>query len=165
MKQQVAITNYFKSTSLKSRPAVKMEERRRGKKINLSIKQTPTKSPKTPKNIYEIDLTGNSSSSDSTVIMTPESNTKINEESSLNRTTFPSPDISKSKSPDYLTPSKRKYYSPTKKRNYTIKTPTKAKRNLSYSLSSNKSNLFVTKDFMEICEGLDDKSNYDFLFQ
>lgn len=165
MKQQVAITNYFKSTSLKSRPAVKMEERRRGRKFNLSIKQTPTKSPKTPKNIYEIDLTGNSSSSDSTVIMTPESNTKINEESSLKRTPFPSPDISKSKSPDYLTPSKRKYYSPTKKRNYTIKTPTKAKRNLSYSLSSNKSNLFVTKDFMEICEGLDDKSNYDFLFQ
>lgn len=86
MKQQVTITNYFKSTSSKSRPFVKMEEKRRGKKYNVSLKQTPTKSPTTPNKTYGIDLTGNSSSSDSTVIITPERNIKTDDRSILKRT-------------------------------------------------------------------------------
>ncbi|CAH0724352.1 unnamed protein product, partial [Brenthis ino] len=188
------------------------------KKRNLSLRKTQTKSPKTPEDkrheVTVVDLNDTSSSSDSTVIYSPELRTPQKSTSvsqNLKRTlmscptmvqTHDSPNFgspSKHKfhsptrkrnfpesrtpqtstsvsqnlkrtpiscptmvqthdSPNFGTPSKHKFYSPTRKRSCAVKSPIKAKRNLNHTLSNCKTSIYVSDDFIKICEGLNDKT-------
>lgn len=169
MKQQVTITNFFK---LKSRPSKKMENSPI-KKRNLSLRKTPKKSPKRLEDetheVYVVDLNDTSSSSDSTVIYSPESRTPQTSTSvshNLKRTPMSCPPMVQTHgSPNFGTPSKHKFYSPTRKRSCAVKSPIKAKRNLNHTLSNCKTCIYDSDDFITICKGFNDKSKSKMFFK
>ncbi|XP_050352889.1 fanconi-associated nuclease 1-like isoform X3 [Nymphalis io] len=182
MNQQTTLNKYFK---IKDNTFKKMDTNRK-KKHNLSITRTPVKSPKvTNENKNVIDLISDDdeesissktcdldqsrkSSSESTLVYTPEMLRKssaihsscedISNKSSLSPASEHK--SSNKSSPSFRSPStSRKYYSPTKKRSIAVRTPTKAKRNLCYTLSKcGSENIFNDEEFLQASKDLDDST-------
>ncbi|XP_026495502.2 fanconi-associated nuclease 1-like isoform X1 [Vanessa tameamea] len=181
MNQQTTLNKYFK---IKTNSFKEMDINRK-KKCNLSITKTPIKLPKlTLENEHVVDLISDdddegsissktcelnqsqTSSSESTLIYTPEMlhkspvNQSPFEEISNKSSMSPSSDhksLNKS-SPSFRSPStSHKYFSPTKKRSIKVRTPTKAKRNLSDIISKcDKQNIFNNEEFLQASKNLDD---------
>ncbi|XP_046970251.1 fanconi-associated nuclease 1-like isoform X2 [Vanessa cardui] len=158
---------------------------KRKKKFNLSITKTPTKSPKlTLETEHVVDLISDeddeesissktcelnqsqTSSSESTLIYTPEMQHKspVNQSpcGEISNKSSMSPgsgykSLNKS-SPSFRSPStSRKYFSPTKKRSIAVRTPTKAKRNLSDIISKcEKQSIFNNEEFLQASNNVDD---------
>ncbi|XP_045778010.1 fanconi-associated nuclease 1-like isoform X2 [Maniola jurtina] len=156
-KEQSKLDRFFKVKHIVSAPTTTLMPGNK-KRLNLSLSRTPMKSPKLLLEDHSvpavIDLTSDDEMRDADELNCSGTSATSN---SSNTTITYSPAYNTSPgTPKLLSPSpKKKFYSPSKKRQLAIKSPVKAKRNLSLSLGSQD---VKDEEFKEKTKGVDDKT-------